>query len=45
MKEEHERRAYNNLIHRVCSIEQGIDFSLGKGMLFGNFGQRNVKLR
>ena len=30
---------------RVSFLAILVDFSLGKGMLFGNFGQRNVKLR
>ena len=30
---------------RVSFLEILVDFSLGKAMLFGNFGQRNVKLR
>ena len=30
---------------RVCLLAISVEFSLGKGMLFGNFGQRNVKLR
>ena len=30
---------------RVCLLAVSVDFSLGKGMLFCNVGQRNVKLR
>ena len=29
----------------VCFLPILVDFSLGKGMLFGDFSQRNVKLR
>ena len=30
---------------RECFLSMLVDFSLGKGMLFGNLGQRNIKLR
>ena len=40
---------FANFVHlvlaRVSFLAILVDFSLGKGMLFGNFGQRNVKLR
>ena len=29
---------------RVCFLAILVNFSLGNGMLIGNFGQRNVKL-
>ena len=40
---------FANFVHlfwaRVSFLAILVDFSLGKGMLFGNFGQINVKLR
>ena len=35
----------SSLAKRILFGYFSVDFSQGKGMLFGNFGQRSVKLR
>ena len=43
--------ARKGMLFRTSSLAKGVllailvELSLGKGMLFGNFGQRNVKIR